>query len=1059
MTVKNIPINVPFDNLKRIVHLADIHIRLFKRQEEYKECFSTLYRELSKTDLDHTVIVVAGDITHAKLDLSPEAVELISDFFLQLSNLAPTIVIAGNHDMNVANQNRLDSLTPIISNIANPNLHYLKYSGIYPLADIDFYVWSIIGQTSDWPLPVNDTKTKICLFHGPIHNATTDVGYTVTNRHVMIESFDGFDMVILGDIHKHQVLQQYDKPNNKPIMVYASSLIQQNHGEALRGHGWCDWNVSTKSFTFRELYNSYGFYTLRIENGVIPDYRDMPENVHLRIFAGVMDDSDIKKLVAKIRTERTIKELSVSRFDGIKKNSSVINLGATQDITDINVQNQYITEYLKSARPELSLETLDRVIEINKQSNSEISIDDIARKIVWIPKSLKYDNLFTYGENNYINFSSLKDVIGIFAPNASGKTSIAEAICFALYDRTPRTIRAANIMNTRKFSCSCEFMFEIDGIEYVIERKGTKNKKGEVKIDVDFYRIEKGLKISLNGEERRYTNANIRSYVGDYEDFILTTFSSSSSQGLFVDRGQSDRKDLLSQFMGLTIFDKLHKVANDEIKEVSSVLRRFKNDDFTQELVDVQSELVDLQNQKELVQSELDSITGLLRQLDELIQRQYELKIPVSISLNKEELDNAQTRYLEQLDYLTKQYDLLVENEVVIRNKLSHAEMKIQNDYATVETEFTQYNSLISSKEILNFQYQTLQNQKINAENALLDLNKHEYDPNCDYCIKNGHATILAKTDAESSIVDYEKKLQYILDKLQHLESELNVKASVVEKHNKFLTGKKWIDSAKGELVKITTNLNTTSSNINKINNQLTSIDRDIQEYHKSIDAINANKLIDIEIAKLNQEKTKCNITANGLNREVTRLSSRIAVLTQRKSDMLSRIHEASELEDKFEAYEAYLNAVSRDGLPYKLISEILPSLEINVNNLLSQMVSFTVVFDTDGKNVNMKICYDDDRVWPLELASGMEKFITSLAIRVALTNVSSLPKSNFLIIDEGLGTLDPDNLSSIFMMFDVLRTQFEFILLISHVDAVRDIADSHIEIERSNNFSRIYHV
>ena len=40
----------------------------------------------------------------------------------------------------------------------------------------------------------------------------------------------------------------------------------------------------------------------------------------------------------------------------------------------------------------------------------------------------------------------------------------------------------------------------------------------------------------------------------------------------------------------------------------------------------------------------------------------------------------------------------------------------------------------------------------------------------------------------------------------------------------------------------------------------------------------------------------------------------------------------------------------------------------------------------------------------PLELSSGMERFISSLAIRVGLMNVSNLPRTNFLAIDEGWG-------------------------------------------------------
>ena len=91
------------------------------------------------------------------------------------------------------------------------------------------------------------------------------------------------------------------------------------------------------------------------------------------------------------------------------------------------------------------------------------------------------------------------------------------------------------------------------------------------------------------------------------------------------------------------------------------------------------------------------------------------------------------------------------------------------------------------------------------------------------------------------------------------------------------------------------------------------------------------------------------------------------------------------------------------------MISKALPVIENEVNNILSQVVDFGVVMDVDGKSINAKIVYDDQE-WPLEMSSGMEKFVSGLAIRVALINVCNLPRPNFLVIDEWFGTLDSYN-------------------------------------------------
>ena len=64
-----------------------------------------------------------------------------------------------------------------------------------------------------------------------------------------------------------------------------------------------------------------------------------------------------------------------------------------------------------------------------------------------------------------------------------------------------------------------------------------------------------------------------------------------------------------------------------------------------------------------------------------------------------------------------------------------------------------------------------------------------------------------------------------------------------------------------------------------------------------------------------------------------------------------------------------------------------------------TQIVDFSMILEMDGKNINCYIVYDDDNVWPLELSSGMERFISSLAMRVGLINVSNLPMPNILIL------------------------------------------------------------
>jgi len=116
------------------------------------------------------------------------------------------------------------------------------------------------------------------------------------------------------------------------------------------------------------------------------------------------------------------------------------------------------------------------------------------------------------------------------------------------------------------------------------------------------------------------------------------------------------------------------------------------------------------------------------------------------------------------------------------------------------------------------------------------------------------------------------------------------------------------------------------------------------------------------------------------------------------------------------------------------------------------------MVLNTDGKNINGYIIYDEDNYWPLELTSGMEKFIASLAIRIALINVSALPRPNFIAIDEGWGSLDAEHISAVVNLFEYFRTKFDFSIIISHVDSMRDMVDNLIEVNKINGYSKILH-
>lgn len=82
----------------------------------------------------------------------------------------------------------------------------------------------------------------------------------------------------------------------------------------------------------------------------------------------------------------------------------------------------------------------------------------------------------------------------------SHNSSILDAVSFCLFDKCSKTFKASHVLNTQKMSFKCKFNFEINKVDYYIERKGLSDKKGNVKVDVKFWKEENGKVTELNGE-------------------------------------------------------------------------------------------------------------------------------------------------------------------------------------------------------------------------------------------------------------------------------------------------------------------------------------------------------------------------------------------------------------------------------------------------------------------------------------------------------------------------------------------------------------------------------
>jgi len=1037
------------DKLKYIHHISDIQIRNLKRHKEYKEVFERTYKEVEKYK-DDAVVYIGGDIAHSKTDMSPELIQMLSDLFVNLADICPTILIAGNHDCNLNNMNRLDVLTPIVDNINHPNLHYFMKSGVYPFADVNFVVWDVWEDPKKYLRAKDvDGDNKILLFHGTVDKSETDLGFKLPSD-VKRSQMKDYDLVLLGDIHKRQFM------NKAKTIAYCGSLVQQNHGEEL-GHGYLRWDVPTRKSTYVEIPNDYGYYTLDIDKGKVPDVTDMPKKARLRLRVKDTSGTKLKHVMKTIRDKYGIEEMTVTRTDRLlsedKVRSDAINIG---DVHDEDYRFSLIDEYLKNNFM-IDDTTSIGVRKINEYLQDFLKSSDVTRNLRWKLKNFEFSNMFSYGEDNSIDFSKLTGIVGLFAMNASGKSSLLDALTFCLYDKSSRAYRAKNVLNNKKEVFHCKAELEIDGKLFFIERKAKLIKRTQhVKVDVDFWTVDDaGEKISLNDEQRRTTDANIRKYIGTYEDFILTSMSLQNNNTVFIDKTQKERKELMAQFMGLGVFDELYILANQEVNEIQAILKEFEKSDYDLELSDIEKETKQYKKDLEKTDGNIEDLEEQLTSKEqELLSLSKQLK-NIDEKLDIKQLEIEYQEVSDELDKVDEEHTKANDKIELVDNTIDNLESDLEDmNPDEVERQFNKLSNLKSEKHEIKVEIDKL---KIDVQNKLDKIKKLgdlQYDADCDYCMNNVFVKDAIKT-------------QDGLQNDKQISDELVKKFDDVEKQIDELTG---YEDKKDSLDKIIIELNQFKDSSKDLENKVSILSERTTSLSSSKDIINdkIEKYYKLESDMVFNDKIHDKI--GYAEDDLANWRKSIKIVLSSKSDILSimgrldskkdtiddNIKKVKKLESRYNAYKYFIEAVQRDGVPYELITKALPVVEGAVNDILAQIVDFQILFEMDGKNINCHIVYDEDNIWPLELSSGMESFISSLAIRVGLINVSSLPASNFLAIDEGWGTMDSENLNSVYNLFQFLKSQFAFTLIISHIETMRDAVDTLIDIKKVDGFSSV---
>ena len=1050
--------------MARFAHIADTHIRNLKYHSEYRTVFEKMYNMLREEKVDY--IIHCGDIAHTKTQISPEFVDMTANFFKELSSIAPTYIILGNHDGNLKNDSRQDALTPIIEALNLPNLHLLKSAGETVLdKDFTINVLSVFDE-DNWVQPSNADKINIALYHGAVGGVVTDTGWIMEHGDHDIAVFEEFDYAFLGDIHKtNQILDTEGR------VRYPGSTVQQNHGET-NDKGFLIWDIESKdkfSVKHHIIENPRPFVTIELtKSGRIPKNTTIPEGARLRV--ATSHSIPIHKLRRALDTAKAkFKPTSVTflnRASGVRRSVDIEGNLIQEDLRNIAVQEKFFKQFLEDY--EVADEMFDRICALNKQYNTIVEDgEDVKRNVRWNLKSLEWDNLFNYGEKNRIDFEKTNGIVGIFGKNFSGKSSIIDSLLFTVYNSSSKGNRKNfNTINQRAEWGKGKVEIDVGDNTLIIERdceKYVKKLRGEetdeAKTNVTFstHNPITNRKEPLNGLDRNGTDKNIRKYFGTLDDFLLTSMASQLGSLDFIGEGSTKRKEILAKFLDLEIFDKKFKLAKDDASDLKAILKRLEDVDFDAESEVIENQLVE--HNKE-VREQRDTCSFLKNDISTHNLHLSEIQasidaIPAEIINIEEVTDMSEKKKKASFSLENKNKKLEEESD---ENRDIVAKIDSLCDEFNID-EWTDKQEMVQrKKDALDGVLRLIREKeatRLVEEKKVQLLNEvpcGDQFPQCKF-IRDAFTALESIGITKKDLDDARDKERSVEEEISTLQPDII--AEYIEKHRQVVEKR---TTTEAKINKLELQIAKNKTKILNFDSEVRQLGEKIKEYEENRDAIeNLEQLIVDQNKKIEKIKeaesklVKCENRLTELYKESGSLSQKLESLSEQKEEL-------SEAREEYAAYDLFMRCVHTNGISLDIIKNRLPIINAEIASTLANIVDFEVYVEDNDKKLEIFIKHPKFDARPLEMGSGAEKTIAAMAIRLSLLSVSSMPKGDIFILDEPGTALDEENMEGFIRILDLVKTHFKTVLLISHQEALKDSVDSQISIEKKDGFAYVNH-
>jgi len=773
----------------------------------------------------------------------------------------------------------------------------------------------------------------------------------------------------------------------------------------------------------------------KLKNKIKVYWDDEPENY----------SKELKNRVAAYFSNKyNIPKTSVNVvFRAIKRdeqgNTIEMSDAGVDNIMDINYQRELMKKWLDISKKTVDL---DRLFKLDDKINTDVNFTSSEKRHRrWGVKWLEINNFLCFGDNNKVNltrFSGL-NLVNSEPANQGGKTTFnIDTIKFLLFGKTTKTDVNEKIFNRfrDKNELSVKGELTFDPYNIVIERKLTrKEKRGggwTVSNKVKYYQVmPDGSHEELNDEDATATTKLITEAVGKEDDFDITTLSTANNLEDLIEMGAAANGKLLNRFIGLEIID----------QKLAACRKRY-NKFNTEKLGNVYN-IITLKDDIEDLESKRESLEGLLE-----THKATVVKATGDLLKLNEEKDTLLSSKKHVDDELTNTNTATLESklsEIVTDGKTKKAKRK------TLKAEIKELGKIAFDED----RHHELTQSKNTNETKIRNINSDNkrFGDNIE-TLENSEICVTCKRPLDD--VDNSKEIDTLKE---NIEENVKTKAKLIKENEEIDVELLKLNQIKinvDKKDKVEVSVDKLDVELGGLKNEYEATEALIKKYNDNKDAIDSNKEIDSKIHNIKTKITTEENTKENTNEKINKINielSNIEKDVKTKGLQIKKINAEEEIERIF---KLYIDMYGKKGIGKIVLKSVLPIINSELVRLMEDVCDFTIELEVNHKNDVEYMIVVDGISSSLKSGSGLEKTIASLALRAVLGKMAYLPMPNFITFDEVLGKVAGVNIVKLEDIFNKIKELYDMVFLITHNDLVKDWADNIITIKKVDRVSTL---